>query len=306
MKNRTAFTMLELVFVIVVMGIIGKFGVEFLAQAYRSFIFTNINNTLQSNSESAVEFISSRLQYRIKDSVIVRTGALTGAVSIGDASGIGSYTVLEWVASDIDGYRGVTKPYWSGIIDLNASTQSLLVSPDTNTTEIDNLISELSKLPNGTSTSTINDSALYFIGSNSDVDSYGWDGAAITNQVGATMHPIKTGASITDFVPRNGLTNNANSFAGVDVFEYYKLSWTANAIVYTAGTNNKGTLTFFYDYQPWNGENFTNNAKSSIIMENVSTFRFMSVGSILKIQVCTKSDLVQGETYSLCKEKTVF
>jgi len=42
MKTRAAFTMIELIFVIVVMGIIGKFGVEFLAQAYKSFIFSSV------------------------------------------------------------------------------------------------------------------------------------------------------------------------------------------------------------------------------------------------------------------------
>jgi len=301
MSIRRAFTMIELLFVIVVMGIIAKYGVEFLAQAYRSFIFASVNHTLQSNSAQTLDFIASRLQYRIKDSVIVRIDENTTAVPIGNAPD-GNYTVLEWVASDIDGFRGYTKPNWSGIIDLDASSATSLISPDTDTAEIDTLINTLSDGNSG-----INDAALYFIGSNSDVNAYGWNGTAISTQVGAVMHPIKNNiANPTEFVPRDGATGNTNTFAGVDVFEYYKLSWTANAIVYTAGTNNKGTLTFYYDYQPWNGENFAANAKSSIIMENVSTFQFISVGSLLKIQVCTKSNLIAQETYSLCKEKTIF
>ena len=93
-----AFTMIELVFVIVVMGIIGKFGVEFLFQAYNSFIHTKINSELHANSTSAVEFISSRLQHRIKDSVIAREDD-------GDYFGLSGYsadnaTVLEWVSAD--------------------------------------------------------------------------------------------------------------------------------------------------------------------------------------------------------------
>jgi len=39
-------------------------------------------------------------------------------------------------------------------------------------------------------------------------------------------------------------------------------------------------------------------------MENVDTFRFKAIGSIVKIQVCIKTDLV--EDYSLCKEKTIY
>ncbi|MBN2782153.1 MAG: prepilin-type N-terminal cleavage/methylation domain-containing protein, partial [Campylobacterales bacterium] len=70
--QRLAFTMIELIFVIVVMGIVGKFGVEFLAQAYNNYVYASINNSLQAKSEMAVESIASRLQNRIKNSIIAR------------------------------------------------------------------------------------------------------------------------------------------------------------------------------------------------------------------------------------------
>ena len=38
----------------------------------------------------------------------------------------------------------------------------------------------------------------------------------------------------------------------------------------------------------------------------VAKLASQGVGSIIKIQVCVKSDLIQNEEYSLCKEKTVF
>ncbi|MBD3825184.1 MAG: protein containing prepilin-type N- cleavage/methylation domain protein, partial [Epsilonproteobacteria bacterium] len=46
MRSRAAFSMIELVFVIVALGIIGKFGVEFLAQAYNNYVYSSINNQL--------------------------------------------------------------------------------------------------------------------------------------------------------------------------------------------------------------------------------------------------------------------
>ena len=290
--------MIELIFVIVIMGILGKFGVEFLAQAYKSFIFTKINNELQQNSATAVEFIASRLQYRIKDSTIARTGVGALPVALGSASG-NTYTVLEWVASDIEGFRGDSVPLWSGILDLNASTKTLLNSPQTDTGLIDTLVQTLSY----SGSSTIADVALYFIGSNSDVvTGYGWntDLTEVNAQRG-TMHPVTSvGGQPTQFTSSTG-----TDFTGIDLYEYYKLAWTANAIVYTPGVNNKGTLTFWYDYQPWKGESYTA-GKDAVIMENVSTFRFISIDSIVKIQVCVKSDLITEETYSLCKEKTIF
>ncbi len=309
MKNRAAFTMLELIFVIVIMGIIGKFGVEFLAQAYKSFIFANVNHQLQSKSSSAVELIAKRLEYRIKDSVIARKTEGDTPIAIGSTDPTESYTVLEWIGEDIDSFRGNSiglipyKPNWSAIIDVNNTNAgvNLLISPETNTSAISSMVLALSD-----GDSDVADGAIYFIGSNNDINGYGWDGNAIDNQLNAVMHPIKiVNTNSTHFIPRRGSDSVTNTLSGVNVYEYFKYSWTAYAIVYTAGTNGKGTLTLKYDYQPWNAESSANpNTKLATIMEDVSTFQFISTGSIIKIQVCTKTDLV--EEYSLCKEKTIF
>ena len=304
MMRRHAFTMIELVFVIVIMGILSKFGIEFLVQAYHNYIFSKINNELQANAEMAVETIAARLQFRIKDSVIARKSSDNTFEAIQSASG-DDYDILEWVGSDEEGFRGDLNatpilPNWSGIIDLDDSNATLLSSPETNTTAENDLIKILSH--NG---SDINDSALYFIGSNSNKNKYGWNipHAAFTDQSKA-MHPIKTDTNRSIFIPKVG------TFSGEDVYEYYKLAWTAYAVGiddWNATGNNTGTLKLWYDYQPWNGENYNStNTKVAIIMQNVSTFKFRAIGSVMKIQVCVKSDLVEDEKYSLCKEKTVF
>ena len=141
--RKSAFTLLELIFVIVVIGILSKFGVELLAQAYKSFIFSSINNSLQANSAMAVETIASRLQYRIKDSIIARqtNGNFEALASNTDLTA----PILEWVGSDIDGFRGNagTAPLWSGIIDLDLSGSAALVSPATDTGALNTLIGTL-------------------------------------------------------------------------------------------------------------------------------------------------------------------
>jgi len=299
MRFRSAFTMIELIFVIVIMGVIGKFGVEFLARAYESFIYSTTNNKLQARSATAVEFIASRLQHRIKDSVIVRqkmkSNAFTALTSANTAT---EYLVLEWISTDIEGYRGATAPFWSGILDIDAGIalgNNTLVSPGTDTAALNLQINTLSY-----GTSGINNAALYFIGANSDINAYGWNGVALT-QTGV-VHPIKSVAGqATQFT-----SSNAATFNGIDVYEYFKLSWTANAIVITKNANDMNTLTFYYNYQPWNGMKWYDggNIKSAVLMEDVSTFQAMAIGSIIKIQVCAKSDLI--EEYSLCKEKTIY
>ena len=305
--RRYAFTMLELIFVIVIMGILAKFGVEFLTQAYNNFIFSSINNKLQAQSSLALESVAAKLQYRIKDSVIARNSTtFNDFVAIGSSPGGANYDILEWVGSDIDGYRGNSRPNWSGIIDLDASSATTLNSPETNTTAINDFINVLSYTNSG-----IANAALYFIGSDNDILSgYGWDGIALTDHNNSVMHRINATGNQNEFQSGIGA-----DFSGVDVYEYYQLAWTAYAVGITdynigvnAGTNT-GTLTLFYDYQPWEGDTYLaqndgTETKSEILMENVSTFRFKSIGSIIKIQICVNSDVV--EDYSLCKEKTIF
>jgi len=310
MKKRTAFTMIELIFVIVVMGIIGKFGVEFLAQAYKSFIFSNVNNKLQEKSAFAVEFLASRLQYRIKDSVIARETIGGTYTAIGNVDSNKKYYVLEWVQSDIDGFRGETKPLWSAIADLDAGSSTLVSSPETNTSALNDNISTLSYGNSG-----VNDAALYFIGSNNDIDGYGWDDNAPTDQSGV-MHPIKIDTTnISNFIPRKGAdAQDTVAFpSDVNIYEYYKLSWTANAVVLENydSTTKMGDLYFYYNYQPWDNINIKDSddkIQKVLLMKDVSTFKFLAADSIMKIQVCTKTRIINEANggYSLCKEKTIF
>ena len=301
MIKRKAFTMIELIFVIVIMAILAKFGVEFLAQAYNNFIFSKINHDLQSNSESAVEFVSKRLQHRIKDSVIVRNTILNTKVPLQGSAPDQNATILEWISADEDGFRGNSNvnmlPNWSGIIDLDDCNQSLLVSKGTNTSRVNSLINTLSYGNAG-----INDSAIYFIGSSPTTNAWGYDGN-ITDQ-NSTMHPI---ASVTGQPTHLAPNTGTNNFSGVLLYEYYKLSWTAYAVELADynTTTNSGTLTLWYNYRPWKGEVYNTHGRSSVIMRNVSSFQFRAVGSLTKIQICVKS-LLTSEEYSICKEKTIF
>jgi len=295
--NRLGFTLLELIFVILIMGILGKFGASFLAQSYNDFLYSKINNSLQAKSEMAVELIAKRLQFRIKDSIIRRKSTDNSYVALGDMDNVGDdYNILEWIGSDSDGFRGDSLPLWSGVIDLDESNASRLKSPETNTSALNKLIKTLSY-----DNSDINDSAIYFIGSDTNIDGYGWDGVALSEQNSSVIHPIKSTSNSDEFESSISGVN----FSGVDVYEYYKLSWSAYAIEHNTTTKE---LKLYYDYQPWAGESYKD-AKSATIMENVSTFRFKSIGSVVKIQVCVKSDIIDGKNegdYSLCKEKTIF
>ncbi len=299
MKNRFAFTMIELIFVIVIMGILGKYGVEFLAQAYNSFIFSKINSTLQSDSEGAISIIASKLKYRVKESIVARkdTGNQNDYQALADSNYGEDATILEWIGVDMDGFRGDNLPLWSSIIDLNESNKTTLKSPETNSTAVNELIKILSH-----GGSDINDSALYFVGSNTNIKKWGWDGNALTEQNTSSIHPVNNTFESDEFV--SGIAGV--DFNGTDIYEYYQLAWTAYAVAlkdYNVSGDEKGNLYLYYNYQPWKGEKYSD-GNETLLMNDVSTFRFKAIGSVVKIQVCTKSDVM--EDYSLCKEKTIF
>lgn len=278
---RKGFTLIELIFVIVIFGILSKFGADILYKIYENYVYSNTFNRLENQSEAAVKQIANRLQYRIKDSTISRTDVTsTDIIPIGDTTAT-TRNVLEWISVDIDGWRGIssTAPEWSGFIDLAASSATSLISQATSTSS--------------------DDMAIFFIGSNVDLNSsaFGWDGTDIGTQVGVAMHPI----TITT---ANTLTTSDGDFTNVDVYEYYQLAKTAYAV-----SLENGNLYLYHDYQPWSGDQIsvTDDRTQSLIMENVTSFKFTPMGDIMIIQVCVGDNNVTGVgEYSICKEKVVF
>jgi prepilin-type N-terminal cleavage/methylation domain-containing protein len=280
---RKGFTLIELIFVILIFGILSKFGADILYKIYENYIYSNTFNRLQNQSEAAVKQIANRLQYRIKDSTIARDSiASTNIEPIGNNSG--NENVLEWIGVDVDGWHGSgagsTKPDWSGFIDLANSSAVSLSSPGT------------SALGGG--------SAIFFIGSNVDLNSssFGWDGNPAVNQTGVAIHPVAVAA--------NTITSSIAGFdfTGVDVYEYYELTRSAYAVS-LEGTD----LKFYSGYQPWStaAPRQMSDVTPVTIMENVKSFKFTSMGDIMVIQVCVSDSNITGVgEYAICKEKVVF
>lgn len=299
MIKRAAFTMIELVMVIVIMGIVSSIGADILLNLYESYIKTRAINKLQAQSELVLDQIAKRLQYRIRDSVIARNKNNNTYVSLTNADD--NYQILEWLGKDNEGFRGNSKPGWSGFVDLYSSntnlTQIKTSGSELNTTN--EIIKALSYGTVSLDTTYADRPAIIFKGQSTyDLSQYGWDG---TDGNYTTKVSYTPGASTNDILNLID-TNNPTEF-----FEQYDLSWSAYAIV-PEGNVSDFNLTLHYNYQPWEEENYddTNTTKFTL-MEHVSTFKFTQIGDTIRIKLCLNDAFQSGSyNFAFCKERVVY
>jgi prepilin-type N-terminal cleavage/methylation domain-containing protein len=156
---RKAFTLIELIVVIVIMGILSNITFDVLSKVYKNYVYTKEINKLSVKLDSAIELISSRLKGRVRNSVIVTKYPLKWTDSddskidfksisrVEDADG--EYKIIEWIGKDYEAKNGMWDSYlnhiqtgWSGFIDLGYDTHKIqddpkefnLTSPDSNFT----------------------------------------------------------------------------------------------------------------------------------------------------------------------------
>ena len=309
---KKAFTMLELVMVMVVLGIVASIGADIIASMYTNYLRSRTVNSLESKTEIVLEQIAKRLQYRIKDSIIARkTGSIT-ALSNADET----YPILEWIGYSNESFLGTPRPGWSGFIDLdnsetdsNNSNKSIFKSSESNLTDAADTISALSY---GTvDLNTSREAALIFKGRSYNYTDFGWGTDANTDantDGNATLKVKIHGTSIDIFE----ISNDANPPTSSDpIYEQYYLAHTAYAIVPTDLPQNgfaDFNLTLHYNYQPWLDGFYNTHGNSSLLAQNVSLFRFKQDETILRLKLCLhdNNQTGVGDYIVVCKEKVIY
>ena len=321
--KRKAFTLVEMVMVIVILGIVGMIGSDIIAKMYQGYIKSKITNDLQQKTELVIEQIVRRFGQRIKDTTIGRhvdVGAminpnlLVGAnhnryMKLNDDN-ISNITpnVVEWIGYDNESYLGssngagtYSRPGWSGFIDTNSTqtTRTQIFTPGSDLNITDNVISSLSggavKLTGVAQNPILISKCI----DDSDMSKYGWDiGGAGGGDKNETI--IVRESDSTHFQMANVSRN---------ICEQYYLAWTAYALIPVQNPDpdksNDYNLTLRYNYQPWYNENYTNGT-SQVLAEHISTFRVMQVGDSVRVKVCIHDENTTGTQYTFCKEKAIF
>ena len=323
---KRAFTLLELVVVIVVLGIIAMMSFNAIMNIYSNYFQTRTVNELETQTEIALEQISKRLEHRIKPSVIARkTDGAFLALNDNRVNLDAKYEILEFIpyayeifndvisldANDHVIEQGGKAGRYSGYADLAKSSPATgLISPGSNfTTGVVETIKDLTCKDDTRNATCVDftkkDGGVVAIFS--DVyynvqDSFGYKGD-ITNLDIAKVG-VKGGQS-----GLNGNTLEISGFGGKQISEQYHLAYTANAIVPEQSADPKDAangvfdLNLYYDYRPWMGEKYKQNGEKATLAKNVTRFVFTEKNGVIVLKLCMRA---KNSEITICKSKAVY
>ena len=325
---KRAFTLLELVVVIVVLGIIAMMSFNAIMNIYSNYFQTRTVNELETQTEIALEQISKRLEHRIKPSVIARK--TDGAFLALNDSGVTlaqDYEILEFIpyayeifndvisldANDNVIEQGGKAGRYSGYADLAKSSPATgLISPRSNfTTGVVETIKDLTcrdEIRNATCVDfTKKDGGVAAIFS--DVyynvqSSFGYSNGTVPVSLDIAKVGVKGGQS-----GLNGDTLEISGFDGKQISEQYHLAYTANAIVPEQSADPKDTangvfdLNLYYDYRPWMGEKYKQNGEKATLAKNVTRFVFTEKNGVIVLKLCMRA---KNSEITICKSKAVY
>jgi len=294
--KKQAFTMIELVMVIVVLGIVASIGSEIILSLYNNYLRSRAIHQLESQTEIVLEQIAKRLQYRIKDSTIARKAdgsfiALSGSDS--------TYSIIEWIGYSNESLLD-TPPGWSGLIDLDHAntdkTAKTLKTPDSN---LSSAAATMSALTNGSIDLTAGKEAALIFETTYNATDFGWG------------NPNNAAGSATTKVIRNtdDILTIDDATIPDNIYEHYVLAHSAYAIVPNNFNSTDFDLTLRYNYQPWLGQNYNSNALgNSLLAEHVSLFQFKQDDTVIRLKLCLhdNNQTGTGDRIAICKEKVVY
>lgn len=305
---KRAFTLLELIIVIVILGIIAMMSFNAIMNIYSNYFQTRTVNELETQTEIALEQISKRLEHRIKPSVIARKPS-GGFLPLNDSrvnlnSG---YEILEFIPYAYEIFNDVPSGNkagrYSGYVDLaNSSPATGLISPGSNfSTEVVETIKDLTCKDDASGCVDFKDKDGGVVAIFSDVyydvqNSFGY-------KDNLNLDIAKVGVKSTD-----GDTLEISGFANKQISEQYHLAYTANAIVPEQSADPKDTangvfdLNLYYDYRPWMGQGYKNGEKATLA-KNVTRFVFIEKNGVIVLKLCMRA---KNSEITICKSKAVY
>lgn len=339
MKTHKAFSLLEVIFVLVILGIVASIGSSILVQVYENYIMQRAVYNVSSKTELAATQIVNRLRYRIQGTTISKDHAkyldyytngtaldINDSIELSEIPVAGSkYTTIEWIGSDNDSFSIDETPAWSGVANYTSTgvspddaSRNGFTTPGSNLSRVSSIMSNLSEgKVNLTST---NPAALLFYQEINSYKSgkyyhYSCMGLLPTHLGGSTdcIFPVMQSSgnrfgftTTTPPTPAPTIVHPAHpAIVPKIITERYKLAWSAYALVPELMPNGQYDLKLHYNYQPWSGENYIEHGQSKTIMKNITVFKFSERAGVIQFKICASEPISKDLNVSSCKEKVV-
>ncbi len=310
--KKPAFSLIEVIFVLVILGIVSSISSQIIVQVYENYITQKAIYSVNTKTEIVSNQIINRLTYAIEGTTIAKDINKTGTTEGVDwimLNNIPSYdnnfTTIEWIGYDNDSFSAGASPYWSGIANYETATRNSFDTPASILNRADTIIKNLSNNEIGL-TGTAQMPAVIF---NQKAGLYR-EGTTHT-YTPACMGLIENNTSCIFRVSMNSDTNlsfeedkNTNTVLPKIVSERYKLAWSAYALVPEKNSENDYNLSLYYNYQPWENEGYKEGTKK-LLLTHVSVFKFTENGGVIQLKLCATENIGQEYNISTCKEKAI-
>ncbi len=270
-NNKRAYSLLELIFVIVILGIIASMGSQMIVGIYGQYIVQRGQHRASLKTELAALQIANRLSMAIPGTIFRRNATTGGTIeSVNDAMSLAgdSYIALQWVGADVDSFNATATPGWSGFCDVDASSGTVISTPGSDLDKANDIMLNLAA-----GTLPPNSPSLYF-------------------PYDAASYPTASLAGGTDAITLNT--------AATHIVEHYKLAWSSYALV----VDNNNDLYLHYNFDPT--PEVAIGAKRSLIMKDITTFKFKGAGRTIRFKICKEEQIGEDFNITACKEKAVF
>jgi prepilin-type N-terminal cleavage/methylation domain-containing protein len=311
---RHAFTMVELLFVIVILGIIGGIALETIRQYYEGIYRTQTYTQRISEADHILDQLTKYFENAIDMSIVnmdidAADGALAGTC-VGElspeAENVAHDYTTAFIGVDIDSlHSGGSRPGWSETVRPNPFLGTTLISNDANFTAANAAITALDP------TSNLQNSAIY------NVDA---------SYVDTCTHFFANNGNAYYEIPVGGVNYGTNTLTLTDNF-------VASGNAYSSGPSadkkfllrtgyafrvlNTGEFVMFSNFRPWQGALYTTGTRSTL-GENVASFYadfnntnyFNTRGTLWRLKVCMRgldTNLSSSGTAAqeICRERKV-
>jgi hypothetical protein len=325
---KKSFTLIEIIFVIVILGLISVGSFKAIQMLYERYYQVNTITKFSILSQTVSDEISNTLYYRVPLSAIGYNPDEDEFKKLEDIDS-DKYRIFEWISEAYDAKKHfglINQNYgYSGFIDLEASDRNTLtlVTKDFNITDINDTLNKVFN-----NDINLKDTVSVIFAGNLDTgeesddynDSFGWHG-----------HDHKKVFLVNKFtqVGNDANLSMTDDIKGNKIYAKYYLASTAWAVARGADIDknatcldnlsiNDNTLLMFYNYRPWQKQTFcadkntsngaTKEGNVTILAQNITAFRVRAVDYHIELKLQFSKPMYRGsdKNITITKQKVTF